>query len=41
MHQVVSHREHRISILSVRIGRGFHMQDHMVFGLVWGVGRDW
>ena len=25
----------------VRVGRGFHMQDHMVFGLVWGVGNDW
>ena len=25
----------------VRIGRGFHMQDHMVFGLVSRVGRDW
>ena len=25
----------------VRFGRGFHMQDHMVFGLVWGVGKHW
>ena len=25
----------------VRFGRGFHMQEHMVFGLVWGVGNDW
>ena len=25
----------------VRFGRGFHMQDHMVFGLVSPVGRDW
>ena len=30
-----------MSRLLVRFGRGFHMQDHMVFGLVWGVGRDW
>ena len=22
----------------VRFGRALHMQDHMVFGLVWGVG---
>ena len=25
----------------VRFGRGFHMQDHMVFGLVSTVGNDW
>jgi hypothetical protein len=25
----------------VRFGRALHMQDHLVFGLVWGVGRDW
>jgi hypothetical protein len=25
----------------VRFGRGFHMQEHLVFGLVWGVGKHW
>jgi hypothetical protein len=25
----------------VRFGRVFHMQDHMDFGLVWGVGKHW
>ena len=25
----------------VRFGRGFHMQDHMVFGLVSPVGKHW
>ena len=25
----------------VRVGRGFHMQDHMVFGLVSTVGKHW
>ena len=25
----------------VRFGRGRHMQDHLVFGLVSGVGNDW
>ena len=26
---------------TVRSGRVFHMQDHLVFGLVSPVGRDW
>jgi hypothetical protein len=25
----------------VRVGRVFHMQEHLVFGLVSGLGRDW
>ena len=25
----------------VRVGRAIHMQEHLVFGLVSGVGNDW
>ena len=27
--------------IPVSVGRGFHMQDHLVFGLVWRHGNDW
>ena len=29
------------ALILVRVGRGFHMQEHLDFGLVWGVGNDW